>query len=82
MSSKYNSIEWGTFSHRGQVQVLSDDIEPIWLDIEFRDLKKTDRFRIMKDIYPTVLNDKGETIGKCITDAFLSENGIWLVDIE
>lgn len=70
-----------------KVLVLSDDIEPVWLEIKFEELKTGDLFKLFEPTGEPVVTDDGRTEFLCTSDAFLGPYGpekstVWTVETD
>lgn len=53
-----------------------------WVDIDFKDIKKGDIFRMFKSTGEPVVGDKNDTMFEVISDAYISEDGEYQVEIK
>ena len=70
-----------------KVEVLSDSKYPVWLGVEFKELKTGDKFRLFEPNGEPVVLDDGTDVFTCTSDAFLGPHGpnktvVWTVETE
>lgn len=65
--------------NRRSTEVLRNGL---WAECEFENLKVTDIFRLFEPNGELVIGPKGASVFICTSDAYIGEEGIWMVDIK